>query len=135
MKKQILILALLIIPFLTLYSQEYNFNKKLTSKLYTASNGRKQSTVISNTNGNYKIRFSPSSQPQHSPIIDIYGDNEEIGYYAFLQNIGNQEFKGKLYECKIFYSTQREDGTSIYIAFDKSRIVICYQDTIIEYTN
>lgn len=133
MKKVISLILVLI--SMNLYSQEYSFNRKLVSVKYVDSKGNKKQSTISKTDNSYKISFEKATDPRNSPIISIYNDNDESGYYAFSKKFDNTEIGGYLYECNLFYSTERSDGVTIYFAFDKSHFIIVYQDKIVEYFN
>ena len=132
--KKIISLLLVLISF-TAYSQEYNFNRKLLSVKYTDSQGNKKQKTLSKSDNNYKITFEKAAEQKNSPIIQIYNDSEERGYYVFVKKFDNREIGGNLYECSTFFSTERNDGLTIYFAFDKSHFIIMYDDKIQEYFN
>lgn len=132
--KKVTLLFLILISFAT-YSQEYTFNRKLVSVKYTDSKGNKKQSTLSKTDGNYRITFEKATEQKYSPIIQIYNDNDEKGYYAFSKKYDNTEIGGHLYECNLFFSTERNDGVTVYFAFDKSHFIIVYQDKISEYFN
>lgn len=134
MKKFSLIFALIF--FLGAYSQEYTFNKKIVSVKYTDSKGNKKYTVVSNTNNEYKFKFEKAAEPKHSPLIYVYNDSDEIGKpynFAFSKKYDNIEIDGKIFEQSLFFSFQRNDGVIILFSFDKTRLLISYQDKMIEY--
>ena len=133
MKK--IISLILVLVSINLHSQEYSFNRKLVSVKYVDSKGNKKQSMISKTDNSYKINFEKAAEARNSPIISIYNDNDEKGYYAFSKKFDNTEIGGYLYECNLFFSTERNDGVTIYFAFDKSHFIIVYQDKIIEYFN
>ena len=132
--KNIFVLFLILIS-ISVYSQEYNFNRKLVSVKYNDSNGNKKQNTISKKDNSYRIVFEKAAEQKNSPIIQIYNDNEEKGYYAFVKKYENTEIGGHLYECNLFFSTERKDGVTIYFAFDKSHFIVIYQDKISEYFN
>lgn len=132
--KKVTLLFLILISFAT-YSQEYTFNRKLVSVKYTDSKGNKKQSTLSKTDGSYRITFEKATEQKYSPIIQIYNDNDEKGYYAFSKKYDNTEIGGHLYECNLFFSTERNDGVTVYFAFDKSHFIIVYQDKISEYFN
>lgn len=134
MMQKIIILILFLIT-ISSYSQEYKFNRKLISVKYNDSKGNKKQNTISKTDSLYRITFEKAAEQKNSPIIQIYNDNEEKGYYAFVKKYDNTEIAGHLYECSLFFSTEKDDGVTIYFAFDKSHFIMIYQNKIYEYFN
>jgi hypothetical protein len=101
-----IIVHFLILMSIGVYSEEYYFNRKLVSVKYSDSNGNKKQNTISKIDNSYRIVFEKAAEQKNSPIIQIYNDNEEKGYYAFVQKYENPEIGGGteyLYECNLFF--------------------------------
>ncbi len=117
------------------YPQELSFNKKLVSATYKDQNGNQKQSKISTLDGNFKFSIIKAAEQKNSPIIQIFGDNEQKGYYVFVEKLDNVKIGGFLYECNHFFSTNLNTGFNVYLAFDKSHIIFRKGDKIIEYFN
>ena len=59
------------------YPQELSFNKKLVSAIYKDQNGNQKQSKISTLDGNFKFSIIKAAEQKNSPIIQIFGDNEQ----------------------------------------------------------
>ena len=115
------------------YPQNLTFNTRDESASYVGQNGKKQYEQIANTKGNYKIEIKKAAEIQYSPIIEIYGDNKQKGCFVFSTSINNIKLGSKLYEGGHFFSTEFNTGVNIYLAIDKSEIIIEFKNKVIRY--
>ena len=79
------------------YPQELSFNKKLVSATYKDLNGNQKQSKISTLDGNFKFSIIKASEIKNSPIIQIFGDNEQKGYYVFVEKLDNAKIGGFFY--------------------------------------
>jgi hypothetical protein len=105
-----IIVHFLILMSIGVYSEEYYFNRKLVSVKYSDSNGNKKQNTISKIDNSYRIVFEKAAEQKNSPIIQIYNDNEEKGYYAFVQKYENPEIGGgrSIYMNVIYFFNRKE---------------------------
>lgn len=115
------------------YPQTLTFKKKIVSVTYIDNNGLEQYQSGTPIIGEYKFDFGKATTVKASPILDIYGDVNQKGYFAFVERYNNKQIGSKIYEHNLFFSTEIEKGLYIYLAFDKSSIILVYDDKIIEY--
>lgn len=115
------------------YPQKLTFYKKDVSAPYINQYGKTSYQNISYGSGVYEFSFSRATEVKNSPILDIYGDTDEKGYYAFISTLDNFKMGEKVYEGNIFYSTSLETGVNIYLAFDKSSLIIVTKKKVIRY--
>lgn len=135
--KKILIIAFFLISLKSIsqisYPQNFTFHTRDESASYIDQNGNKKYENISNTKGNYEIHITKATEVKNSPIIEIYGDNNQKGYYVFVSSLDNIKMNGKLFEGNHFFSTELNAGVNIYLSFDKSSIIISTKNKVIRY--
>lgn len=117
------------------YPQTLIFKTKVVSMSYIDKNGKEQYQNGASTRGEFKFVFGKASTMEASPILDIYGDSAQKGYFAFVKRYDNRQVGNKIYEHNLFFSTELNKGVHIYLTFDKSAIIIVYDGKMIEYTN
>ncbi|WP_374552504.1 hypothetical protein [Flavobacterium sp.] len=115
------------------YPQNFTFHNRDESVSYIDQNGNKKYERISLKKGNYEIDISKAAEVRFSPIIQIYGDDNQKGYYAFVSTLDNIKMNGKLYEGNHFLSTELETGINIYLSFDKSSLILVFKNKVIWY--
>ena len=101
---------------------------------YIDNNGQKQNKKMSTTEGNFKLVFGRATKTEWSPLLEIYGDSDQEGYFAFSKRYDNRQMGDKIYENNLFFSTQTNKGVVVLLAFDKSEIVLLYDDKVIQYS-
>lgn len=116
------------------YPQTLLFSKKHTYISYIDNNGQKQNKKMSTTEGNFKLVFGRATKTEWSPLLEIYGDSDQEGYFAFSKRYDNRQMGDKIYENNLFFSTQTNKGVVVLLAFDKSEIVLLYDDKVIQYS-
>lgn len=115
------------------YPQNISFHTRDESATYVDQNGNKKREEISNKKGNYEVQITKAAEVKNSPIIEIYGDNNQKGFYVFVSALNNIKMNGKLYEGSHFYSTEFDTGVNIYLSFDKSNLIIELKNKVIWY--
>ncbi|SHH07546.1 hypothetical protein SAMN05444372_11430 [Flavobacterium micromati] len=115
------------------YPQNLTFHTRDESASYIDQSGNKKYEEISNKKGNYQVEIIKATEVKNSPIIEIYGDSNQKGYYVFVSTLNNIKMNGKLYEGSHFFSTGFNTGVNIYLSFDKSSLIIEFKNKIIWY--
>ncbi len=115
------------------YPQNLTFHTRDESASYIDQSGNKKYEEISNKKGNYQVEIIKAAEVKNSPIIEIYGDSNQKGYYVFVSTLNNIKMNGKLYEGSHFFSTGLNTGVNIYLSFDKSSLIIEFKNKIIWY--
>lgn len=115
------------------YPQKLKFYLRDESASYIDQNGKKQYQEISKLAGLFEISLSKAAEVKNSPIVEIYGDPNEKGYYANIATLDNIKLGEKLYEGNLFYSTALKTGVNIYLAFDKSNLIIMSKNKVVRY--
>ncbi len=135
--KKCLIIAFFLISLKSIcqisYPQNLTFHTRDESASYIDQNGNKKYERISITKGNYEIEITKAIKVKDSPIIEIYGDNYQKGYYVFVSTLDNLKMNGKLYEGNYFFSTELNAGVNIHLSFDKSSMIISTKNKVIWY--
>ncbi len=115
------------------YPQNITFHTRDESASYQDQNGKIKYEQVSNQKGSYEIQITKAAEVRNSPIIQIYGDNNEKGYYAFSSTFENVKMGEKLFEANLFFSTATNTGVKIYFAYDKSSLIIMSKNKVIRY--
>jgi hypothetical protein len=130
--KKTIIIALLLLSFGNLYSQNYYYSKRTESIKYIDSNGKNKSKVIKANTGNFKLYFEKSGIDGKDVFTEYINDND-MGYYALVEKYSNKEFNGKLFEQGLYFSTDYQDGVIVANSLNKDRLIIFKGDKIIQY--
>lgn len=131
MKKALFILSLFILSN-NLYSQYYYYSKRTESVKYVNSEGVSTSKVIKANSGNFKLYFEKSGIDGKDVFTEYINDIDN-GYYTLVKKYENREFKGKIFEQGLFFSTDNQGGVMVSNTLNKDRLIIFKGDKIIQY--